>query len=366
MVRLVDCGPRDFLNRIQDTQVYCFGYGKVFQEFVHSSFFVRPFRIIDNKKNGANYEDAQGMIPVISISEFQRLYTENSTIIICSNLYEEILEQINGLDIPSSITCFIFSFLLQFTEPTQLQDSVLFPKRRAVIPRKIHYCWFGKSSLPEQTIRNIETWEKHCPNYEIVCWDESNYDITKNEFLKNAYKSRKWAFVSDYVRLDILYREGGIYLDTDVEMIKSFDAFLVWDFFCGFESEQYVNFGVGYGAKPKSGIIEDILWQYEQMEFRDDPQYLLTITCPKIQSRTLEKYGFRMNNQFQSIENMAVYPKEFFSPIGYVREFGQITPHTYSVHQYGLSWADKDSPIALSRISREEEVRIIRKRYCAK
>ncbi len=366
MVQLVDCGSREFLSRTNGTQVYCFGYGKYFQEFVHSSFFVRPYRIIDNKKYGTNYEDDKGRIPVISVSDFQKSYTEKAVIIICANQYEEILEQINGLDIPGPVTCFIFLFLLQFTEPTQLQDSILFPKRDAVIPRKIHYCWFGKSPLPEQIVHNIETWKRNCPDYEIVCWDESNYDVKKNAFIEGAYNSKKWAFVSDFARLDILYREGGLYLDTDVEMIKSFDDFLGWDFFCGFEYEQYVNFGLGYGAKAASPILENIIKQYEQMEFRDDPQYLLTITCPKIQSQTLEKYGFCMNNQFQNVGNMAVYPKEFFSPIGYIREFGQITPHTYSIHQYGLSWTDQDSPIALSRISREEEVRSIRKRYLTK
>ena len=97
------------------------------------------------------------------------------------------------------------------------------------IPKKIHYCWFGRNEIPEKTLRCIESWKKYCPDYEIIQWNEDNYDINKIPYMKDAYKEKKWAFVSDYARLDVIYQYGGIYLDTDVELVNSLDDLLEYD-----------------------------------------------------------------------------------------------------------------------------------------
>ena len=117
-----------------------------------------------------------------------------------------------------------------------------------MIPKKIHYCWFGGNEMPEVVIKCIKSWKEIMPDYEIIRWDESNYDVKKCKFISDAYAEKKWAFVSDYARLDILYDHGGIYLDTDVEVLKSLNDLLDLDGFCGFETgkrenEYYVNIG---------------------------------------------------------------------------------------------------------------------------
>ena len=132
---------------------------------------------------------------------------------------------------------------------------------------KIHYCWFGGGELPDEYKKYIESWRKCCPDYEIIRWDESNYDVTKNRYMRQAYENKKWAFVSDYARVDIIYHQGGIYLDTDVELVKNFDEFLKWDLFCGFESFDYVAWGVGFGAVKEHEILKDVLNEYEKRSF---------------------------------------------------------------------------------------------------
>ena len=124
-----------------------------------------------------------------------------------------------------------------------------------MIPKKIHYCWFGNNPLPEKDRKCIESWKKYCPNYEIIRHDENNYDISKNKYMKQAYESKKWGFVPDYARLDIIYNEGGIYLDTDVELTKNLDELLKYDAYMGFEDDIHVSPGLGFGAiKHHEGI----------------------------------------------------------------------------------------------------------------
>ena len=109
-----------------------------------------------------------------------------------------------------------------------------------MIPKVIHYCWFGKNPLPDDAKKCIESWKKYCPDYEIIEWNESNYDITKNKYMESAYKEKKWAFVSDYARVDVIYQYGGIYLDTDVEVKKSFNDLLDNDSIWGFEEKNFI------------------------------------------------------------------------------------------------------------------------------
>lgn len=126
------------------------------------------------------------------------------------------------------------------------------------IPKIIHYCWVGGANKPKSVQYCIDTWKKYCPDYEIIEWNEDNYDFSKNQYMKEAYNSKKWGFVPDYARLDIIYQHGGIYMDTDVEMVASLDSLLEYEGFFGFENtgngQFYVNCGHGFGAVPNHPI----------------------------------------------------------------------------------------------------------------
>ncbi|TNU75055.1 glycosyltransferase family 32 protein, partial [Lactococcus cremoris] len=136
-----------------------------------------------------------------------------------------------------------------------------------MIPKVIHYCWFGGQPLPESALKCIESWRRFCPDYEIKQWSEKNYDVNKIQYIKEAYQEKKFAFVTDVARLDIIWNEGGIYLDTDVELIKSLDELLYNSLYLGMERAGRVNTGLGFGAEVNHPIVRANLELYTNIPF---------------------------------------------------------------------------------------------------
>lgn len=210
------------------------------------------------------------------------------------------------------------------------------------IPKKIHYCWFGSKEKDLSTMKCIESWKSYCPDYEIIEWNENNYDFTKNEYVKEAYTKKKWAFVSDYVRLDVIYKYGGVYLDCDVEVIKNFDTLLSFSAFFGFESETLVNTGQGFGSISGNPIVKSLLDDYENIQFIDENGVMDLTPCPVRNTETLKKRGLITNGQLQCLGNTVFLPKEFSSPKD--NQTGDIilTSHTYMIHHFNGSWVEKN------------------------
>lgn len=192
--------------------------------------------------------------------------------------------------------------------------------------------------MPDWAINCVESWRKFCPDYKIIQWNESNYDISKNDYMHQAYEKKKWGFVPDYARLDIVYHYGGIYLDTDVEIIRSFDELLNEKGFAGFESEKYVALGLGFGAEEGNPIIKEMLNQYENVSFINDDGTLNLLASPAYSSEILMQNGYYMNGKFQKGENFTLYPKDFFCPQDYETGIINITDNTYSIHHYAATW----------------------------
>lgn len=212
--------------------------------------------------------------------------------------------------------------------------------------KKLHYCWFGGAPLHESAIKYMETWKEFCPDYEIKRWDESNFDVNSVPFVAEAYAAKKWAFVSDYVRAYALYHEGGLYVDTDVEFVRSVDD-LTHESFIGFESPNVVSPGlILYAAAPREGFFREVLDEYEKMHFSIDE--MSEITCPIVYSRLLEQRGFRMDNTLQTLDGFTVYPMEYFQPMGTGRRKICITENTRSVHHYDASWFDESEKTYLN------------------
>lgn len=206
-----------------------------------------------------------------------------------------------------------------------------------MIPKKIHYCWFGRGEKPKLAKKCIESWKKFCPDYEIVEWNEDNFDINQNEYTKYCYDNKKFAFLSDYARLMVVYKEGGIYFDTDVEVIKSFDALLNNKAFVGFETDEYVNTGVSFGAEKNNPVIEQMLREYDKLSDGKSG----TIGCPILNTEALKKLGLKLNGQTQSLKDVTVYSAEYFNP--YDAPTGRLSKseNTYSIHWYAASWMSK-------------------------
>lgn len=209
-----------------------------------------------------------------------------------------------------------------------------------MIPKKIHYCWFGSNKLPKDVKKCIKSWRKMCPDYEIIEWNESNFDVHCSPFMSDAYKEKKWAFVSDYARLKILYENGGIYLDTDVELLKPLDPLL--ENHCYFPTQQIdkkINTGLGFGAEKKHPIIKEMLDVYDKLKFNKDN--LDAIICPIINTQVLQKHGYEFAPVIQNMNDIktTIYPPKYFDPISPGMDNNLMAEDTFSIHHYNASWS---------------------------
>ena len=230
------------------------------------------------------------------------------------------------------------------------------------IPKVIHYCWFGNGKMPKLTKKCIESWKKYCPDYEIICWNEENFDFSENQYAKQAYEAGKWAFVSDYARLKIIYDYGGIYMDTDVELIRPIDPLLEYEGYMGFEKNGQVATGLGFGAEKGNEIVGRMLKDYNDIAFiKTDGSYDLS-PCPVRNSAALTEMGMDLKNTDQIFKGVRFLPAEYLSPMDYYTGKKIITPNTYSIHHYAASWTSAVSK-RTTRIKRIIGVKMYEKLY---
>lgn len=210
-----------------------------------------------------------------------------------------------------------------------------------MIPKKIHYCWFGRNPKPQMAEKCIASWKKYCPDYEIIEWNEDNFDVNMNGYTCMCYGQKKYAFLSDYVRLLVVAEQGGVYFDTDVELLRPIDELLENEAFFGFETPEYVASGLGFGSVAHGTAIEAMLREYD---------FLLDGTqgvrgCPKLNTAALEKLGLVRDGSRQTVTGALVLPAECLNP--YESSTGRLkkTKNTYSVHWYSASWMRKRTKI---------------------
>ncbi len=219
-----------------------------------------------------------------------------------------------------------------------------------MIPKTIHYCWFGGNPLPNDTKKYIETWRKYCPDYELVEWNESNFDIHSNKYVEQAYESKKWAFVSDYVRLYAIYYHGGVYMDTDVEVTQSLDEFLEYRGFTGFETPRNPLTGT-MACEKGNELIGEVLEGYSHREFiNPDGSFDMTTNIIPFREICL-RHGFEMNNCYQKVDGFAIFPNDYFCAYNFRKRQHFKTENTHTIHHFAGSWIPK----------RQRYKRIIRK-----
>lgn len=211
-----------------------------------------------------------------------------------------------------------------------------------MIPKKIHYCWFGGNPKSEIIEKCIESWKKFLPEYELVEWNETNFDIHICKYVEEAYERKKWAFVADYCRIWALNREGGVYFDTDVEVIKpTGDIFLTP---CvGFESEKVINPGLVMACPANDWLCQLMLEEYDEDSFilEDGSNNYRTI-CDRM-TRFLTEKGLRLDNSLQEVEGYNVYPTEYFNPYNSKKDCFEVTEKTVTLHRFLASWQTEDS-----------------------
>lgn len=208
-----------------------------------------------------------------------------------------------------------------------------------MIPKTIHYCWFGGKELPPLAKKCIASWKKHCPGWKIVQWNEKNFDVSRYPYTKYCFDQGKWAFLSDFVRLVVVAEQGGVYLDTDVELLGSLDSLCQEEAFYGFQSDTLVNTGQGFGAVKGHETVLAMLQVYLDLQPGEEGDFAL-VACPALNTRALKKLGLEKNGKTQTVAGAKILAAEYMNPYEYTTGRMNKTENTLSVHWYNQSWVD--------------------------
>ena len=206
-----------------------------------------------------------------------------------------------------------------------------------MIPKKIHYCWFGKGKKDKLFYKCFESWKKFFPDYEIIEWNEDNFDVNYNAYTKEAYDAKKYAFVSDVARLVILYENGGIYFDTDVEVIKRFPDEILMNGYFAEEEAGLIATGLGFAVPKHNKAVKVMIEDYDTRHFIRKDKTFDILPCPKRNSRALIEAGYIIKSM-QKIAGITVFPPEYFCGYDYKNHHSVVCEQTLSVHHFSASW----------------------------
>lgn len=274
----------------------------------------------------------------ISMPEcLKTLDPEKYVILFTAEKYEDILNNIRSDIDLKHWECYAYPLLNLSFFKSMVSEKIVYGKK-SCIPKVIHYIWFGGSEKKELHLRCIESWKKHCPDYEILEWNETNYDIHKNKYTEQAYERKKWAYVSDYARLDILYQYGGIYLDTDVELLKSMDALLTTEAFLCFGEWPVPNSGAGVGCVKGHMIIKEMMETREDIAFIQEDGSNDVHTNSNYEMQILMRHGFHMNFEYQTKAGTTLYPPDVIAPVSVTGRDSFITERSIGIHHCNNSW----------------------------
>lgn len=212
-----------------------------------------------------------------------------------------------------------------------------------MIPKTIHYCWFGRNPLPSSAKRCIASWKKYLPDYEIKEWNEDNFDVNCIPYTRDAYAAKKYAFVSDYARFWVLYHYGGVYFDTDVEVIRPMDEFIAKGPFMGWEKPSSTGVysiapGLGLAANKEQPLYQEILHGFEHLNFYNENGERNNYSMIPLVTDLLTQKGLKKDGSMQVIDNVILYPSEYLCPMEYFTGKVTITDNTYAIHWYSMTW----------------------------
>lgn len=353
-----------FIVLAKTRRVVLFGAGSMFYEALeglstHGMPIDNVRFVMDNGCAGRNIVASGKTWQIRSVEDSVRDIAPDDMILITPyEPFAEMAEQLETYGL-QNICCLypLFDVHAMMEQGTR----ELYPTRRSdhlMIPKVIHYFWFGPKDIPDWQKRCIESWHRYCPDYEFRLWNEQSYDIHKCKYMEDAYASGRMGFVPDYARLDVLYEQGGIYLDTDVELVRPLDELLYQPAFCGAQVGGTVNLGSGFGCVPGLEVIRAMRDEYFTAEFRRADGTYDLMSSPGYQTRTLERYGFQRNNRYQVIEDMAVYPADVLCGSVDMTGGREKTQNTYALHLPSLSWAGQ------RRITQAQKTRQMVQRMC--
>ncbi|MBQ2885480.1 MAG: hypothetical protein IJE43_17265 [Alphaproteobacteria bacterium] len=296
--------------------------------------------ITDNDpfKDGTLYEIDSTKKEIHSLQYLLNDELENIVILISSERYAyEIYQQLEAIEKLKDVGCFCLPMLIA----GQVDDSCKSVKLSGEdkIPKIIHCFWFSGSEKDELSKKCIESWKKYCPDYEIREWNSENYDVTKNEYMYEAYKQKKWAYATDYARLDAVYNYGGFYFDMDLELLRNIDPLLSADCVAGFGPLRDIELAA-FGAKKGCSLVKEMLDAYESRKF-DANNLLLTEVQPVFMAHFMRNKGFDINGKSQNRNNCILLARDSFSPKNWFTGEMQHSAGSYGIHHCAGGWISK-------------------------
>lgn len=277
----------------------------------------------------------------IKSPDYLKQCDSKTVILINISRYAEVKYQLELLECTSNMEAYIMPMMLihNFCRKESSGNATL--SNEPIIPKKINYMWLGKKEIPANLRKCIETWRELCPDYEIIEWNENNYDISKHPYMKLAYECEAYGFVPDYARLDILYNEGGFYFDTDVILKRNLDSLRNQEAFCGVEKWQIFNFGGGSGAVKGNPMIKKFLDARRNLYFIDNNGKQNKNTCGYYDTQVALREGYIINGKTQTVNGMNMYAYDYFHPYDYMSGTLCETQNTVSIHQFNGGWLDE-------------------------
>lgn len=341
-----------FIEYIQNKKIYIYGVGDFYkrltQKIIYKDIHKNVDGYIDNGRVGEKINVFNCQYDIQGIHCMKRI--EKGVILLCSTKYlEEMFTQLDELKLPDSIECFIMPFIWAVTDGIDNLEIMnrLYGENhnKILIERKIHCFWFSGEKKPDKYQRCIDTWKKTCPNYQIIEWNADTYNWQKNVFMRQAFEKKKWAFVSDYARLDVIYNYGGIYLDMDVELLKDFEPLLQFEAFFNYGTRHMIELGSGFGAKRYNHFVGSLLKLYENEEFLDKDGIPQTnkFVQPVWLNNSFYKEGFRLNGSMQLLKNMLLLPRRFYTPKDDILLCNCLQcKDTRGIHHFNSEWQPKE------------------------
>ncbi len=355
MLKIKNCGPIEFRQYVRGKKIYMWGAGRALESCLDIYFSEQSVQlVVDNNSNlwGKTIShDGEDVIvggKELLCQHIKQYGVENCILMITSSYYgPEIVDELDEIPELDGLECFLQVIIRATKEEIPPYE---FSIRKQLIPKKIHYIWIGGNPLPQEYEENIETWKKYNPDYEIIEWNERNYDFKKCDYVREAYESKCYGFASNYARLDILHEYGGIYLDTDVECVANFDKLLNDKAFFNMGCADRVNMGCGFGSIAGINILEDMMEAFLKEHFllgNGEPgkKPFSTYINP-----VMKRYGFKLENYYQKRDGIVLYPCEVMSPKNICGMPDFMSEKTVSIHQESGTWKNDKERMAATRL----------------
>lgn len=364
MLKIKNCGPIEFRKYARGKKIYVWGAGRALETCLNLYFEGQYIQaVLDNNSNlwGSSVKH-DGKNVIIGGKKMLLQYIaekgiDNSLLMITSPIYApDIVAELDEIPEFDGLECFL-QVIIRSTKENIPEYS--FSKGKQIIPKTIHYIWIGDNPLPKSFKNNIDTWRKYNPEYEIICWNEKNYNFKKCDYVREAYENKYYSFASNYARLDIVFNHGGIYLDTDVECISNFDKLLNDEAFFNMGCADRINMGCGFGSIAGHSVLENMMTSLSKGKF------ILANGKPGLKTFNsfinpiMKEYGFKLENLYQKKSGVVLYPCEVMSPktINGLPDF--MSEKTVSIHQEVGTWRNEREKKAINDIEKFIKERII-------